>query len=237
MKIILKLIIPIFILGIIFNAQSFVIGQITNSEINDEIKGLNQEIQDKRNRINKIQDQQKIYSEAITKTQSEKASLNNQLAILDNRLAKAELDIESAQIEIERINLEIKKTNLEIDQQNQEIENEKEHLANVLRLIYKQDRVSALEALLLNNTLAEFLGQVKYLEDMNEEIGNSLDDLEKYMRFLENEELALNKQNQELSELKIELEERRDALDNRQENIPDLQLEGVTANEKTKSVV
>ena len=222
MKKILKLVCLIIIFGVLINSNSpiFVSGQErdTSGAINKEIKKLNSDIGDKKSQINKMQQKQKKYSEAIKKKQAEKASLNNQLAILDNKLAKSELDIEMVETEIDRIKLEIRKTDIEIEQKNKKIDKEKEHIANVLRLIYKQDNVTSLEIMLLNETLADFLSQVKYLEDVNENLEESLGVLKKLKQRLEKERSNLDAQNQDLANLKEELVEKKNKLASEQEN-------------------
>ncbi len=222
MKKIFRLICLIIILGVLinFNTPIFVLGQEgdTSGVINKEIKELNSDIGDKKSLINKMQQKQKEYSDAIEKKQSEKASLKNQLAILDNRMAKSELDIEMVETEIDRTKLEIRKTDIEIEQKNNEIENEKEHIASVLRLIYKQDNVTSLEIMLLNETLADFLSQVKYLEDVNENLKESLEVLQKLKQRLENQRGNLETQNNELEDLMEELVEKKNKLASNQEN-------------------
>jgi len=215
---IIKLSIIILFLGVIFNAPNFVLGQVGSEADNIEIKQLNKEIQAKRKKIEEIQKQQEVYSRNLKQKQSEKASLNNQLAILENRIAKAELDIESVEVEIDRTTLEIKKVNLEIADKDKQIEREKGHLAAALRLMYKQDSKTALEIILLNNSFAEFINQVKYLEDINSEVGDSLDTLQQYKEQLESQKVILAKKRQEFSELKAELEDRKAVLMSEKEN-------------------
>ena len=184
----------------------------TASLLNKELKDLNNGIGDKKKEIERLQDKQKKFSDAISAKQNEQASLNNQLSILDNRVAKAELDIELVETDIERTNLEIQKTDLEIEDSNKQIENEKHHIANVLGLIYKRDNISALEILLLNNTLSEFLSQSKYLEDVNREVEESLKNFKKLKRQSEKEKKNLEAQKAELGILKEELAERQQGL-------------------------
>lgn len=213
------LIIILMIFGFIFNSTAiFVYGQDNDGEINSEIKSLNSEIQSKKEKIKNIQDQQEIYSENIKQKQKDQASLNNQLSILENRVAKAELDIESAEIEMDRINLEIKKVNIEIDDKNQEIEKEKEHIGNILKIIYKNDQKNTLEIILLNDSLVDFLNQMKYLEDVNEGIRESVEQLKKYKEQLEKDKLTLNEKNKDLLDLKENLKEKILALDDEKEN-------------------
>lgn len=210
-----KLIIPVFILGIIFNTPAFVLGKI---DYNEEIKNINNDIQSKREMIKKKQEQQKAYSDALEKKQAEKATLDNQLAILDNRLAKAELDIESTAIEIDRTELEIKKVNLEIADKDEKITDEKDDIAAILNLMHKRDSVSTLEIMLLNETFAEFLNQIKYLEDINNEIKDSLDSLYKYKKQLAKEKEELNQRKEELNNLKKDLEDKKSLLEHEQGN-------------------
>lgn len=197
--------------------SSLVFAYVDEGEVNQQIKGINNEIQDKQNSIKDLQEKQKKFSEAIKRKQQEKASLSNQLSILDNRAAKAELDIELVETDIDTVKLEVMKTDLDIEEKGQEIEDEKVHIANVLRLIYKRDNVSSLEVLLLNDSLADFLSQVQYLEDINENIEESLDDLKNLKKNLEKQKAALSKKNEELTDLKNDLEDKKVKLDDEKE--------------------
>ncbi len=183
------------------------------SMLNREIKDINNGISDKKKEIETIQQKQKQYSDQISQKQQEKSSLSNQVSIIDNRIAKAELDIELAETDIERTNLEIQKTNLEIDDKDKQIAKEQGHIANVLNLIYKQDNVTTLEILLLNNSLSDFLSQSKYLENVNEEIANSIAALQKLKYQLEKEKVLLDGQKAELVTLKEGLAERKSGLE------------------------
>ncbi len=228
--IILKTIILVLVLGIIFIIPGFlnltkvfaeedmVFDDGSATVVNREVRALNDDIQDKKSHIKEMQDKQKGYSEAIEKRQGEEASLNNQLAILENRLAKAELDIEIVEIDIERIKLEIQKTDLEIENKNKEIKKEKEQIENVLNLLNKRDYITSLEIILLNDSFADFLSQVKYLEDINESINESLDVVKKLKRQLINEREALDKQNTKLVLLKEDLGENEKKLASEQDN-------------------
>lgn len=221
MKKVIKLIIAVFVLGFIVNAPVFVFGsegEIDDAAVNAEVKGINAEIKNRRDQMKDIEDKQEAYKQAIKKKQAEKASLNNQMAILENRVAKAELDIESAAIDIDRTNLEIKKVNLEIEDKDKKIVKEKEHIEAILRLMYKEDGKTALEIILLNDSLTDFINQVKYLEDINKEISSGVDKLKQYKEELEAEEAVLAGKKQDLEKLKKDLDDKKQALVSEQEN-------------------
>jgi murein DD-endopeptidase MepM/ murein hydrolase activator NlpD len=210
MKILAKLFLIIFVFSLPLGMMA--------EDANDEIKALNKDIQAKQSEIEAIQEKQEVYSKIIAQKQGERASLSNQLAILENRLAKAELDIENTNIEIDRVGLEIKKVDLEIQDKDKKINQQKEHLTSVLQLIQRQDSSSLLEVLLLNNSLADFVNQVKYLEDINDEIGESLDALNQYKAQLKEQKDILVEKNRNLVSLKSQLEEQQDALSGEREN-------------------
>jgi murein DD-endopeptidase MepM/ murein hydrolase activator NlpD len=85
-------------------------------------------------------------------------------------------------------------------------------------VIYKQNQASTLEILLLNNSLADFLNQVKYLEDTNEEISSSLNELSKQKNNLEQDQEVKVQKNKELLSLKEDLLRKRDALGYEKDN-------------------
>ncbi len=209
-KILIKLLIVVFI----FSTPLGVVAE----DGNEEIKLLNKDIQAKQAELKKNQEKQSVYSKIIAQKQKEKASLSNQLAILDNRLAKAELDIENTNIDMDRANLEIKKVDLEIQDKDEKINRQKDHISSVLHLIQKQDNKSLMEILLLNNSFADFVNQVKYLEDINNEISKSLDSLNEYKIQLEEQKDALTEKKRELASLKSQLEEQQKALTGEKEN-------------------
>ena len=214
---IIRQILPILIIGLFLFSPVASLGQDIEAD-NQQVKDINQEIQNKRDRIQKMQEQAEIYNRSLEQKQREKASLSNQLAILENRLAKAALDIDSAQTEIDRTNLEIEKTNIEIRDKDAQILRQKQQIASGLRLMQKQDDKSTLEILLLNGTLNDFISQAKYLEDVNKEIGRSLEALKQYKKDLEAKQIDLSQTKKELAGLKQKLEDKKFTLASEQQS-------------------
>ncbi len=201
------------VLGGLVGSAKFSFGQNDDSAIiNKEIKLLNSDIAKQKNKVKEIQNKKKKYSQAIKQKQSEKATLNNQMALLDNKIEKTKLDIELLEIEIERIRLEIQKVDAEIETKNKEIEKEKQYIANVLALMNKKDSVDLLEIMLVNDSFADFLAQVKSLEDINKGLENSLKRIKKFKRDLEKQKLTLDEKNQDLKHSKKELKEKQKKL-------------------------
>lgn len=180
--------------------------------IDQEIQELNIRIQLQKKQIENIQAKQKEYEAQISAKRNEQLTLNNQLATIDQRLEKTELDIQEASLSIDKLNLEIRKVEIDSDNLQNKIEVQKNNIAALIRLIYKQEQVSTLEALLLNNSLSDFLNQVKYLEDTNSKISESVQDLKRQKENLERNKLSLEDKNKEMKSLRAKLEQRKDNL-------------------------
>lgn len=207
----IKIIILFFIILAVVSMSGQVFAQ-SDYENTAEMRLLNNELKAKKKQLDTIKEEQKKYNQLINEFQNEQSTLENQVAILENRISKSQLDITELELEIDELNLEIRKLGLDIQTKDRKINNEKQHLANLLKMVNKQDQTSTLEILLLNNSLSEFLNQVKYLEDTNKEISSSLDDLKKNKKKLEINRQNKTQKNKELARLKKNLERKRDSL-------------------------
>ncbi len=207
----IKIIILFFIILAIVSMSGQVFAQ-NDYEDTAEMRLLNNELNAKKKQLDTIKKEQEKYRKLIDEFQNEQSTLENQVSILENRISKAQLDITELELEIDELNLEIRKLGLDIQAKDRKINNEKQHLSNLLKMVNKQNQTSTLEILLLNNSLAEFLNQVKYLEDTNKEISSSLDDLKKHKKKLEINRQDKAQKNEELAKLKKNLETKRDAL-------------------------
>jgi len=204
--------IAVLVISIFITSSLSPSGASFDNKIDQEIEGLNNRIHNQRKQIEELQRKQREYRAQITAKQNEQVSLSNQLAIIENRLGKTELDIEEASLEIEKIGLEIRKVEIDSENIDIKIELKKEHISNLLRAIYKQEQASTLETLLLNNSLSDFLNKIKYLEDANAQIGESVRELKAQKDLLERNQTILKEKGEELIVLRNRLAEKRDSL-------------------------
>ena len=205
-KKITKIFIFLLFLGFLIKSPSFVFSQ--TAELDQEIKNLNSQIEGQRKQLESIQNQQKQYASLIKKKEQEQSSLKDQLEILDDRASMVELEIEGVKLEVSKNNLETKKIAIDIDNNNKIIEKEKNHISNLLKLLYKQNKTTPIEIILLNNSLTDFINQVKYLENTNDELNKSLTSLKELKEQLEKQEGILKTKEKKLQELKAELEKK-----------------------------
>ncbi|MDP3837063.1 MAG: peptidoglycan DD-metalloendopeptidase family protein [bacterium] len=199
--------------------------------LNAEIQQLNAEIQSQKQQIDSLAARQKAYSQAIAAKQVEKNSLASQLSLIENRAAKTQLELESANLEISKTDLEARKITLDIIDLNQRLTDQKDHIAKLLRLVYKQDQVSSLEALLLNGSISEFLNQSRYLQNANTELKNSLAKLQSDKDRLERAQADIKVKSEELAKLKADLVQKKDQLQYEQ-NEKNYLLEETRSSEK-----
>ncbi len=187
-------------------------GAALDDNIDQEIEALNLKIQLQKKQIENLQSRQKEYQAQITAKRNEQVNLNNQLAIIENRLGKIALDIEEVELEIGKTALEIKKIEVDSVNLDKKIEAQKEHISNLLQIMYRQEQTTTLEALLLNDSLSDFLNQVKYLGDTNNRIGESVKELKKQKDQLAKNKDLLADKGAEMEEMKKKLEEKKDGL-------------------------
>lgn len=180
---------------------------------NAEIRQLNTQIQAQRQQLESLAERQKEYNAIISKKQSEKNTLISQLEILDSRIAQAELEIDSTNLLINKTGLELQKINLDILDTNVKIDEQKDNIARLLRLVYRQDQVGTLEALLLNNSISEFLNQLKYLENANDKLRQNLSKLQYDKERLKRSQADMSEKSHKLATLKIELENQKSKLE------------------------
>ncbi|MGE5425973.1 MAG: murein hydrolase activator EnvC family protein [Bacillota bacterium] len=195
----------------IYNKAEFVSG-IQDDQLNAEIQELNAKIQAQKQQLDDLAAQQKAYNQAIAAKQAEKDDLSSQLSLIEDRANKTQLELQSAQIELSKTELEAKKISLDIVDTNARISQQKDHIATLLRLVYRQDQVSALEALLLNDSISEFLNQSKYLQNANTELKESLYSLEVEKERLDRSEAEVKSKQAELAKIKAGLEAKKDQL-------------------------
>jgi murein DD-endopeptidase MepM/ murein hydrolase activator NlpD len=166
---------------------------------------LSLEIKRKKGEIEELKKQQEIYEKNIEIKKGEIVSLNNQLDILENQLAENRVKIEMVKTEITKNQLEQKNIKLQIDQKEKKITEHKDQLAEFIRLIYREDQKSYLEVLLLNNSLAEFLDQIKYSESLQVSLQGTLDKIQLVRDSLLVQKKDLENKEKDLDKLKKEL--------------------------------
>lgn len=176
--------------------------------LSSELDDLNRQIQEKQEQMKKMEDQIEIYKKNIEQKQNESITLANQLSLMQSRIAKTELDIRIAEAQIDELNLEISSLDIVIKEKQIVIDRQKDILAKLIRNLNIHDQKNYLSVILGSQSFSEYFDQVKYLEDINHDLSQTLKKirLEKEQLQLK-QEIALKKKDL-VEKLKKTLEER-----------------------------
>ena len=135
---------------------------------------LNQQIRDRKSKIENLRRQIATYERNIRQRQQEKISLENQIAIIEDQVAKTELDIEATEDEIEQLNLEIQQADLEIKDKEDRLSLQKMRIGEVLRSLYQESQRDYLEILLMNERFSDFFDIIRALEEVQSDLTDSV---------------------------------------------------------------
>ncbi len=192
-------------------------GQFANDLV-QELSNLDKQIDAKKKTIEALQKKADVYKKNIEEAKKKVLSLETELAILANKIAKTKLDIEATEVKIEEINLEIKNLELQIGEKEEKIKKNKSRLADILRLIYRNDQKNYLAILAANKSFSDFFDQVQYVKELQSNLQNVLNqvqdlkaELEIKKKERETKKAEEEKTKNELMQLQSSLEEQMSA--------------------------
>ncbi len=183
---------------------------------NTSLSELNREIAAKRKEIEEMNKRISAYQTSIRKKQRQKITLKNQVEILEEQIAKATLEIKKIQTQINQINLEIQVNEEEIAKTEDHIQNLRKQIAEMIRTLYREDDKTYLEAVVLYSSLSDFLNQLTYLENLENDLKISLDQVKIYKQQLDQEKANLKERQTRLKNIKKELEDKKAQLESKQ---------------------
>ncbi len=137
------------------------------------------------------------YERLIVTTKQDKQTLQNKINELRSTASKLSLQIESANLNLRYLNVRIDETTTSIIKTTDKVSATKENLANSLQSFYQLKQVSLLEILLGSGTISEFFDYSNALNNIQEKIQESIEELGAL-------KLTLSKQSQELGSDKDE---------------------------------
>ncbi len=169
------------------------------------LQELNNQLEIKRAALDELKKKADLYEQNIKSKQQEVVTLQNQMALIDLQIQQTENDIEAIKQEIENLNLEISKLDIAISEKTQELDYNKEVLSEYLRLIYKYDQKSLLEIMMTKTTFSEFFDDLKYAQDLQDNVQDSVAQIKSAKRDLETNKADKENKKKELSDLSEKL--------------------------------
>lgn len=215
----LKLLIIVTAISLIapFNFSKISVAKAEASPANElvkELSDLDRQMQTKRKEIEALQKKSDSYKKQIEEAQRRATSLETELAIMSNKIAKVKIDIEAMEKKIEEIGLEIQNLEIQIQNKEDEINKNKDRIAEFLRMIYRNDQKSYLEVLASNQSFSEVFDQMQYVESLQADLQNVLNQVQKLKSDLEDKKnqqeakkLEAENSKEELTKMQSSLEE------------------------------
>lgn len=113
----------------------------------------------------------------ISKTESEKKTLQNEISVLNNRIKKINSEIYQGNVMIKNIGIQIEVTEGSITETINDISQSRERLGNILRTIYEEDQKSVIEILITEEDISGFFNNIMNLEMINIKNKELLDEI------------------------------------------------------------
>lgn len=224
--------IAIFLLFIFGLYPKMIVIAETSQYYEDQIQKLKQETENKNNAIADAQEKQAEYQAILNQKKVEKLTLQNQKDQINTSILETRFKIVEIENLIEKTGLEIQTLGLEVIQNENNIVEQRDKIANMIKVIYKNDNKSILEAFLLNDSLSDFLDEMKYTESIQSGLSSMLDEYNQKKEELKNKKVELSQKTVDLENQKVTLEDEKDNLIDEQQRLA--LLISQTGDEETK---
>lgn len=142
-------------------------------------------------------EQSAAISKDISKTQQQKNTLQSQISSLKSKVTSLEYQIKQGTIMIKDLNMQINNTQSSVDKTTINIRESQQQIAAILRAIREEDQKNHF-TILLEGDLADFFGNIVYLEKLNFKISELLKSASNLKDYLESQK---NKQEGEKNQL------------------------------------
>lgn len=152
---------------------------------NTEVERLQQQIQQKNDRLSAIEEEIKAFEAALTEVGAEKNTLQKAINKLELERQKVRADINYTQNQIDSTDLEIDKLAIEIHGTQNSIGDSKAAVASIMRNIATIDDESMVEILLRKENISEFWTEIDALETVKANISDRTSELERLQTVLE----------------------------------------------------
>lgn len=160
---------------------------------------LNKEIADRKAQVDQINQRMDEYKKKISLYANQSASLANDLELIDNQLALIKLDLEATQKNIESQQFKIQIVEEKIHDESQKLDAERTMIQEMVFSLHVRDnKVGFLAAVFGSDNFDDLFSEVEYLESLNSDLNETLQDTEATKESLEASKVE---QTQQLSDL------------------------------------
>lgn len=174
---------------------------------------LQNEINQKQTQIQALEKQIAQYKEMLQSTKNQSATLKNEIVKMELQIKRLEAQIRLTQTKISEASLKIQGLTSDITTKNVELEKQKNNLGQVLRTIYEYDQESDFTLVLKNSSFSDFLSQVQYLDNLQNDVQKKLESVKELKTQLEAQKTESESQKAALEKLRTQLRGQTQVLD------------------------
>lgn len=197
----------IFIFGIFFNKNTDVFAN------RDEIRELNEQIEEKREELERIDREIEAQRQAVQSASGRANTLQNSLYQLEASRKKLLTDIDKTENRISEAELTLTKLEIEINEKEALIKFNSRALAESIRKIKELKSTSFVEKILGYNSVSDFWSDFEQTEIIQKKLNNEVTALLKVKKELEEKELEKKNEKEELSEYKTILSSEQESVE------------------------
>lgn len=127
----------------------------------------------------------------LTKTSAQKNTLQNAITGLKKKISGLEANINQGKIMVKDLNIQISDTQVSINKTTSDISTSQQQISAILRSVYEEDQKPAF-AILLEGNLSDFFSNLAYLDSLNAEVGNLLDNTKTLKTYLAGQQVKMS---------------------------------------------
>ncbi len=195
----------------------FVLTPFLLSASNDEIDQLNDQIDDKKEELERIDKEIAAQRQALLSVSGEATTLQSNLNQLEASRKKILTDIKYTETKISEIELTLDKISLEISQKEDLIKHNTKALAESIRKIKDLKTITFVEQILGYESISDFWREFEQTETIQKKLGKEVNALLNLKKDLEAKELEKTTEKEKLSEQKVTLAGKKEAVEYTQE--------------------
>lgn len=178
----------------------------------DLIDDLNEKIEQKESRRQKLEQKAQEYQQIIDQKQGQIQSLENQIAIFNARIGKIETEINLTEDDINQTELEILQLEQGIIEARVDITDHKKNLIEIIQSIAEYDKTSEMEIMLQSDNFSDFFNQMAYLEKLQQGVQRKVNQLKRLKNNLHENKQEKESKRDELKDLKSQLSDQKKSL-------------------------
>lgn len=140
----------------------------------------------------------KQYDSDISKTASEKKTLQNQIAALKKKTDSLAVQIKQSTAMIGDFKIQITDTQMSIEEKTGKIADSQKYLATIVQAIDEADQTPLIQTLLTEQKLSDFFDNLVYLDNLNDKSNQVLQEIKNLKQSLEDQKNGLEGEKEDL---------------------------------------